>query len=143
MPSSIVDLDVTETTTHLANFIRQKYAENTSGMLKGYLVSDEKQGVISQEERKIYFALGTKEVLSPYHGSVKCSETGYLTRSLTAMIIAYAVRNNLMELFRDYPFKKFEIKLETYPKYRYEKNRFWKYRKTGDDLCFLKIDMEW
>ena len=59
------------------------------------------------------------------------------------MVIAYAVRNNLINNFEDYPFKKFEIELETYPKYRYDKYGFRKYKKTGDDISLLKTHIEW
>lgn len=143
MSSAIFNQDVSETTSRLAQIIRKRYEENTHGEINGYLVLDEIRGVISKEERKYFSALGTQGVLKSCHGSVKCSETGWLTQSLTAMIIAYIVKNNLLEIFKDYPFKKFEIELETYPKYRYEKLRIRKYRKTGDDISFLKVAIEW
>lgn len=142
MPNAIIDYNVIETTALLAQIIRQKYEETTYGSLKGYLVPDVTHSIISRSERKYFSAFG-RETLSPCHGSVKCSETGWRTRSLTAMIIAYSVRNNLMDIFRDYPFKKFEIEIETFPKYRFTEKKFWRYRKTGDDLSFLKANIKW
>jgi len=143
MTNTAVQSDINETTTCLAEIILRKYKENTSGTLKGYLVMDDARGVITKKERKNYSAFGGNGTVVSCFGSIKCSNTKPYTRSLTAMVIAYSVRNKLMEIFRDYPFEKFEIQLDSYPEYRYEQNRIIKYRKTGDDVSFLKIDMRW
>ncbi len=143
MTNTIVKSDINETTLRLAQIICGKYEENTSGTLKGYLVMNDKRGVIDKDERKSYSAHTGCGDFAPYFGSVMCSETKPFTRTLKAILIAYSVRNNLMEIFRDFPFKKFEIELESYPKYDIRKNSFWKYRRTEDDVSFLKIDMKW
>ena len=143
MNSNVLAQDVAETTNRLAQIICRKIKESTHGEIKGYLIPDEIRSVISKNERKNFSALDTQGVLVPCYGSVRCSETNWLTRSLTAMVIAYAVRNNLINNFEDYPFKKFEIELETYPKYRYDKYGFRKYKKTGDDISLLKTHIEW
>lgn len=142
MMCNIIEEDIKETTISLIEIICQKYREHTHGAIKGYLIPNQSRSVISKGERK-YFSLDAQGNYSTYHGSVKCSETNRLIRSLTAMMIAYTVKNNLTDYFQEYPFKKFKIGLETYPKYRPEKTRFMKYRKTGDDITFLKVDIEW
>lgn len=142
MPNTAIDFNISESTALLARIIRQKYESSTHGTLKGYLVLDDNRCVISKSERKAFSATANSGFF-PCHGSVKCSEINVLTRSLTAMIIAYSVRNNLLEIFRDYPFKKFELEIESYPKYRYYENRLLKYQKTQDELSFLKTDIEW
>ena len=134
--------DIEETTMSLTEIIYQKYREHTHGTIKGYLVPDHVHNIICKKERKDY-SLDSQSFCNAYHWSIKCSETDRLIRSLSAMIIAYSAKNNITDYFSRYPFKKFEIELETYPKYRYEKNRFVKYRKTGDDITFLKVDIEW
>lgn len=143
MICKMIEKDIEEATKYLTNIIYRKYKENTHGAIKGYLVPDHDNCVISKGERKYFSSLDTPETNKIWQGSVKCSETKRLTRSLTAMVIAYTVRNNLTEYFTKYPFKKFKIEMETYPKYRYEKTRLIKYRKTGDDITFLKVDIEW
>lgn len=143
MTNSIVKSDINETTIRLAQIICRKYEENTSGALKGYLVMDDRNGVIAKNERKRYSAHGGSGDFAPFYGSVKCSETKPFIRTLKAILIAYSVRNNLMEMFRDFPFQKFEIELESYPKYDFKENSFWKYHRTEDDVSFLKIDMKW
>ena len=123
----MIDSDVNNLTTCLAQIIDRKYAEDTCGCIKGYLVADEIRDFISRSERRHFSAF----------------YTNYFPHILTEILIAYTVQNNLMEIFKDYPFKKFKIEIETYPKYRYDANRFWKYRRTGDELSLLKIAMEW
>ena len=142
MLSKTINKDIEETTMSLTEIICKKCREHTHGTIKGYLIPDQACNVICKKERKD-FSLDTQGLYSAYHGSVKCSETDRLIRSLSAMIIAYTVKNNLTDYFTKYPFKKFKIELETYPKYRYEKTRFVKCRKTGDDITFLKVDIEW
>ncbi len=139
----MIEKDIEEATWRLTDIICQKYQENTHGALKGYLVPDHICCVISKRERKYFSSHDAPGTCNAWHGSVKCSETKSLTRSLAAMTIAYTVKNNLIEYFKKYPFIKFKIELETYPKYRYEKTRLIKYRKTGDDITFLKVDIEW
>ena len=104
---------------------------------------DDKKGVIAKDERKSYSAHSGSRDFASCFGSVKCSETKPFVRTLTAILIAYSVRNNLLEMFRDFPFEKFEIELESYPKYDLKENSFWKYRRTEDDVSFLKIDLKW
>lgn len=143
MENILVETDINESTIRLAQIICRKYEEHTSGTLKGYLVMDDLRGVIAKKERKFYSATSGNRSYASCFGSIKCSEIKPFTRTLKAILIAYSVRNNLLKLFEDFPFKKFEIELESYPKYDYKENRFFKYRKTGDDISFLKIDMKW
>lgn len=140
---NMIEIDIDETTRYLTDIIYRKYQEHTHGTMKGYLVPDSKCNLITKEERKFYSSQTENDYYANIYGSVKCSETASLTKSLKAMVIAYTVQNNLTEYFKKYPFIKFKIQLETYPKYRYEKTRFMKYRKTGDDITFLKVDIEW
>lgn len=127
MRDCMTNLEINHLTKCLAQIIDQKYAENTCGNIRGYLVADEIQGFIPKQERKRFSALHTNQ----------------FTHALREILLAYTVQNRLMELFKDYPFKKFRIEIEAYPKYRYDANRFVKYRRTGEKLSFLKIVMKW
>lgn len=134
--------DIYNTTYYYVHMICDSCQSHSSGALNGYLVLDAHQNIISKKGRKNFSALSGR-IDNRTHGSVKCSETKTHAQSLSAIAIAYSVRNNLMEIFRGYPFEKFEIEVETYPRYEYRNKRFRKYHKTGDDLAFLKADIEW
>ncbi len=134
--------DISTTTAYYRRMIYDSCKNHPSGVLNGYLVLDKHQNTISKKGRKKFSVLSGKRNNSIY-GSVKCSESKTHSHSLTAMVIAYSVCNNLMEIFREYPFEKFKIEVETYPRYEYRNKRFRKYHKTGDDLTFLKADIEW
>lgn len=142
MSITIIKQDVFDTTKHFQDVICENYENHSSGSLRGYLILDKDCNVIPRKKRKYYSAFLNANSTNCL-GSVKCRETRACSRSLTAMVIAYSVRNNLMEIFQEYPFEKFEIELETYPQYQHKKSRFKKYRKTGDDLTFLKADIKW
>lgn len=143
MITNALNLEITATTEYLANSIRQNYENNPCGELKGYLVQDADCLVISRKMRKNFTARTTNTGTTPWLGSVQCSETKPLIKTLKSMLIAYCVQNNLMELFKDYPFVKFKIVPETYPQYKYEKRGLHRYKRTGDDVTFLKADIKW
>lgn len=143
MNNNLLVQDILETTDCLSNIICEKRKENIHGEIKGYLVPDDICCVIQKKERKFFSSRNTQTLLFPCLGSVKCSESRELIRTFSAMIIAYAVRNNLMNIFAMDSFKRFEIELETYPKYKYDESSIWKYKRTGDDISLLKTHIEW
>ena len=144
MIAKALDLDILATTKYLADIICQNYENHSCGHLKGYLVQDSDCHVITRKMRKAFSAqTADSSNTTSCLGSVQCSETKPMTKTLAAMLIAYSVQNNLMRMFKDYPFVKFKIVPETYPQYKYEKRGLRRYKRTGDDVTFLKADIKW
>ncbi len=135
--------DAAETTEYLISIIQKAHEQSPTGKLKGYLVMDEQLGVVTHKQLKAISSIDENGNALSCHGSVKCSETNPRTHTLNAILVGYLVRESLTEHFQNQNFKKFDIDLECLPEYRYSANKKIKYRRTGEELLYMKVNIKW
>jgi hypothetical protein len=135
--------DAAETTEYLIPIIQKAYEQSPTGNLKGYLVMDEELGVVTRKQLKAISSIDENGNALSCHGSVKCTETNPQLHTLNAILVGYVVKDCLIDHFKNQTFKKFEIILECLPEYRYSEKRRIKYRRTGENLLYMRVNIKW
>lgn len=139
---------ILESTIRIRDIINELYEASPSGSVHGYLILDAERHFIEKKEIRKACTLEGDCPQPHCEGSIVCDiPYDEQTRALAAMVISIEVLRNTYLLFRDnteeYTFKTFRIFSDLFPEYRYYKDRFWKYRKTGHKIPIFKMDIEW
>lgn len=130
-------------TRYVTELIKKEYENNSSRAIKGYTIWNVPCGIITMQEVKKLCILDKDKVGVPYRECGDDDEEKMNIWVMSAMLIAYMIANNVRAAFKDYDFKKFMITSESFREYRYCKDKFWKYRRTGYLVTFIKMDIEW
>ncbi len=143
MDKELLDKGIAESTECLAEIIKRAFEKSASGLIKGYLTLDSEHSVIQKKDVRKICRSGQESCLPVRRGSIICYEPDERIWTATSILVSYVVRNNLVERFKDYAFKDFSIRPECFTEYSYREKKFLKYRKTGYDLTFLQVNIEW
>ena len=121
---NVTETEIKNITISIKNQILEQFQQEPTGIIRGYLVLNEPERILSSRR---------KEKIAVQNN----------TNSLQEMVIAYIVRNELMDFFQDYPFEKFQICLETFPRYKKMLSGLFPYHRTDEFVTFLKADIKW
>lgn len=143
MDSSFLRSDAAETTKYLIPIIKKECEKKPSGRLKGYLVPDANLGIVPTQQIREVSCIDKDGNAMSCHGSVKCSAQNPKIYTLACIMIGHLVRENLIKEFENYGFKKFDIVLKCLPEYQYLEDKRIKYRRTGEDILYIKVNIKW
>lgn len=132
-----------EGTRYLTELIKKEYENSSSHAINGYTIWSAPCGIITKREVKKLRIIDKDKVGVPYRECGDDDEEKMNRWVMSSMLIAYMITNNVRAAFKDYNFKKFIITSENFNEYRYCKDKFWKYRRTGYLVTFIKLDIEW
>ncbi len=144
MDKELLDSNVEESLQGLIAVIKMEYEKSPAGRLKGYLVRNPGHCILQKKEVKSICCVDADAGIPFDRGSViYCEPETGLMWTLGAMVTSYAVRYKLEAAFQDYNFKKFQIRSERFVEYKCDKTKLWRYSKTGYEVPFFKVDIEW
>lgn len=136
--------EIAETTALFVEYFRSQLTDNPSRRLKGYLVLEDTIRLIQKKDILPLCILEGDTPPPARQGSIICTGThNPIHRTLTACLISYLVKLNLVKEAQEYPYKKFEIDFENFWEYRRYKNKLIRYRREEYKIPFMKVDIKW
>lgn len=139
----LVDQSTQENIDRILEIIKEKYEKTPSGKMQGYLLLGDAQDILSREEvRKIQVRRKDEEPPARFGSSV-CGESNSEKCVLVGIMLSYIIHYKLMNELTKYPFKKLQLTFADMHEYLYDETKFWKYKKTGYEIPFLKLNIEW
>ena len=139
----LVDQSAQENIDRILEIIKEKCEKTPSGKIRGYLLLGDTQDVLSREEvRKIQVRRKDEEIPARFGSSV-CGESNSEKCVLVGIMLSYIIHYKLMDELIKYPFKKLRLTYADMQEYLYDETKFWKYKKTGYVIPFLKVNIEW
>lgn len=143
LDKELIDQSAQENIDRILKIITEKYEKSPSGKIQGYVLLGDVQDLLSREDvRKIQVRRKDEEIPARF-GSNICSECDLDRCILIGVMLSYIIHYKLMEELTKYPFKKLSITYADMQEYLYDEKKLWKYRKTGYEIPFLKINIKW
>lgn len=132
-----------EITKQYLKIIEEKRRNTPTGKIEGYLLLKNSGDMYTKKDlRRLRVRAEGEESLS-YAGYALHDYVKPEKLILMNLVLSYKVHNELRQELDKRDYTKVNISSVQIPEYIYRSDRFWKYKKTGYEIPFLKVCIEW